>query len=302
MQARPLAGDGSVPDLYADLMIVGSYGMGVDSTAMLGAMHLHGIRPNYLMFADVGSEHDETYEYLPIIQAWLAKVGFPPIVVVRYSPKRFKYEKYVNIWENCVVNSTLPSLAFGRKSCSIKWKGDPMDKHVEALDWAKAEFAAGRQIQRLIGYDCGTKDLKRFASAKQKVEEGKTDPNYHYVYPLNAWKLDREGCEKMIVDHMGIPVPHKSSCFFCPSMKPAEVDALPQEKLEQIVIMEAIAKPKLTKIEGLWRTTTKKKPGMMTTYIQDRKLLPDDRLKACKDNPQLEVRKYLGQPTSGSKL
>lgn len=295
---RPLAGDGSVPDLYADCPIVLSYGLGLDSTAVLGCMHMHGITPNYIMFADVGSEHDETYDYLPVIQEWLRRVGFPQVTVVRYVPKRFKYEPYVNIWENCVVNGTLPSLAFGRKGCSLKWKAAPMDKHLESLDWVKETFAAGKQIQRLIGYDCGDQDLKRFTKAVQKVEDGKTDPRYHYVYPLHAWGLDRIGCAAVVSNHMGLPVPHKSSCFFCPAMKPAEVESLPQDKLEQIVIMEALAAPDLKTVEGLWRKSTKTRPGRMTDFIRDKKLLPEDRLIACIYAPQIEVRKYLGKVRS----
>lgn len=295
MVERPLAGDGTVKDLFVDCPIVLSYGLGLDSTAVLGKLHYHGIRPDYIMFADVGSEHDETYDYLPVIQGWLKQVGFPPVVVVRYTPKRFKYERYVNIWENCVVNRTLPSLAFGRKGCSLKWKAEPMDKHLESLDWVKATFAAGQQIQRLIGYDCGCQDIKRFTKAKQKVEAGKTDPRYHYVYPLQSWGMDRIACAALVVAHMKLPVPHKSSCFFCPAMKPDEVAALPQEKLEQIVIMEALAAPNLQTVEGLWRTSTKTRPGRMTDFIRDRKLLPEDRLIACTHAPQIEVRKYLGK-------
>lgn len=295
MSDRPLAGDGSVPDLYADCPIVVSYGMGVDSTAVLGGLHLHGIVPRYIMFADVGSEHDETYAYLPVIQEWLARVGFPPVIVVRYVPQRFKYERYVNIWENCVVNETLPSLAFGKKGCSLKWKAAPMDKHLESLDWIQQTFQLNQQVQRLIGYDCGTQDIKRFTKATQKVEDGKTDVRYHYVYPLQAWGLDRIGCAGIITQHMKLPLPHKSSCFFCPAMKQWEVMALPQEKLEQIVIMEALAAPNLDTVEGLWRTTTKTKPGRMTDFIKSQKLLPEERLHACQNQPHVEVRKYLGR-------
>ena len=294
MLPRVLAGDGTFHDLYADCPIVVSYGLGLDSTAVLGALKLHGVVPRYIMFADVGSEHDETYDYLPVIQAWLSSVGFPPVVVVRYVPKRFKYGPYVNIWENCVRNATLPSLAFGRKGCSLKWKAQPMDKHLESLDWVKATFAVGKQIQRLIGYDCGVQDIKRFAKAQQKTEDGKTDERYHYVYPLQSLGFDRIQCAAFITAHMGIPIPRKSSCFFCPAMKPEEVLALPQDKLEQIVIMETLATPNLETVEGLWRRSTKTRPGRMTDFIRDRKLLPEDRFIACCFQPQIEVLKYLG--------
>ena len=53
------------------------------------------------------------------------------------------------------------------------------------------------------------------------------------------------------------------------------------EKLARIVIMEARAKPRLTKIEGLWRNGCKgtrggeKKPGSMTQFIRESGLLTE---------------------------
>jgi hypothetical protein len=45
--------------------LVLSYGMGVDSTAVLIGWRRLGRRPDLIMFADVGSEHDSTYRYRP---------------------------------------------------------------------------------------------------------------------------------------------------------------------------------------------------------------------------------------------
>jgi integrase len=52
-------------------------------------------------------------------------------------------------------------------------------------------------------------------------------------------------------------VPPKSSCYFCPAMKPQELHDLTQEKLKRIVVIEARAKPRLTDIDGLWRKPVK---------------------------------------------
>lgn len=284
--SRPLAGDGSVPELYGDAPIAVSYGGGVDSTAILGKLHKHGIMPRYIMFADPGDEFDETYAYFPVISEWLRKMGMPEITTVRYQPKRFKYRPYSTLWQNCVVNKTLPSLAFGRKGCSLKWKGAVMDAHVSKQEWAKECFAKGLQVQRLIGYDCGTKDLKRFVNAKKREEEGKGDPRYHYVYPLQAWHMDRDACVRFIETEMDIPVPHKSSCFYCPSLKAEELRALPVGRLEQIVLMEAIAAPNLIVIKGLWRNKR------MTDFIRAEKLLSEERLQVLTSQPEQELKKY----------
>jgi hypothetical protein len=94
-------------------------GVGVDSVAMLIGLHQRGIRPDLICFADTGGEKPETYLYVPILQQWLRDVDFPPLIVMRYRPPRSDYD---TLYGNCLANETLPSIAFRRKSCSLKWK------------------------------------------------------------------------------------------------------------------------------------------------------------------------------------
>src|SRR4051812_9534237 len=84
-----------------------SYGMGVDSTAMLVEMVKRGIRPDLIQFADTGGELPATYAYRAHIDEYLAAHGFPTVTVVR------KRSKYASLYDNCIGNETLPSLAFG---------------------------------------------------------------------------------------------------------------------------------------------------------------------------------------------
>lgn len=85
-EARRAAG---IPNPDAPLMV--AYGMGVDSTAMLVALARAGVRPDAILFADTGNEKQATYDYEPVIQAWLARVGFPALVTVRYRPRNGRY-------------------------------------------------------------------------------------------------------------------------------------------------------------------------------------------------------------------
>jgi hypothetical protein len=98
---------------YPDSPLVVAYGMGVDSTALLIEFALRGIRPDLILFADTGGEKPETYSYLPVIQSYLARVGFPPVTTVRYVPTRAAYQ---TLEEQCLHTGTLPSLAYGGKS------------------------------------------------------------------------------------------------------------------------------------------------------------------------------------------
>lgn len=51
--------------------LVVSYGMGVDSTALLVGLAARGIRPDAILFADTGAERPETYAYLAPFNRWL---------------------------------------------------------------------------------------------------------------------------------------------------------------------------------------------------------------------------------------
>ena len=101
-----------------------AYGMGVDSTALLVGLVARGIRPDYILFADIGAEKEATYEYLPIIQAYLKKNGFPPVTVVKYTPK---FAPYTTLEGNMVMNATLPGAAFNLPSCTVKFKIIPQE-------------------------------------------------------------------------------------------------------------------------------------------------------------------------------
>ena len=261
--------------------LVLAYGMGVDSTALLVGWQARGIRPDLILFADVGSEKPATYAYLPVIQDWLARVGFPPVVTVRYQPRDFKnWPPYRTLGQNCLTNGTLPSLAFGFKSCSLKWKVAPQDAYVHEWGPAQTAWIAGQRVVRAIGYDAGPADSRRYAHA-----EGHLDPDFDYLYPLREWGWDREECAARIRE-AGLPVPVKSACFFCPSSKPHELHELPKDQLRTIVVMESRATPRLRTIQGLWRNGVKgvrsgqTKPGRMTDYIRERQLLPGDEIEA----------------------
>jgi hypothetical protein len=258
-----------------DLPLVVSYGMGVDSTAMLVGLVERQRRPELILFADLGDEKPATYAYLDIMQAYLREHHFPKITVVRYKPKRFKHEPYSTLFGNCWANRTLPSLAFGRKSCSNKWKIAPMDKYVKRF--YEARFAEGKQVTRAIGYDAGPKDSCRGGNITD-------DKRFRYWYPLRDWGWDRDRCKEEIAK-AGLPVPCKSACFFCPSTQKAELCALAKEQpmlAALSIAMEDRARPNFKKIDGLWRTGCKgtrkpeaRKPGSWRKYLEEMGLMED---------------------------
>ncbi|MCH9837497.1 hypothetical protein K0U83_17670 [bacterium] len=246
--------------------VVVSYGLGVDSTAMLIGLHARGIKPDAILFADTGAEKDATYDYLPVVNGWLRSVGWPEVTVVRNtpSPDRLKHwPAYETLESNCTSNATLPSLAYGRKACSLKWKAGPMDK------WVRREFATelkGGKVRRLIGYDDSPADRRRFAKVKDRHSD-----NWRFEYPLIEWGWTRDRC-KEVIREAGLPVPPKSACYFCPSTHSEELDDMKTKYLRRIVAIEARAAAHNTKVSGLWRSKA------MTDYIRDAELLPADEI------------------------
>lgn len=249
-----------------DMPIIVSYGMGVDSTALLVALRNSNIIPDAILFADVGNEHPETNMYKPVIDRWLADNGFPAITVVRYIPKKFKHGRYSTLYGNCVRNKTLPGISFGPKSCSMKWKGQPLDK------WVLKNYPK-TITQRLIGYDASTKDQARCGGVVETKSE-----NFTWLYPLAFMGWDRDRCIQEISE-AGLMVPHKSACWFCAGTSKDELSKLAAEypRLAALAIkMEDIARPNLRIIEGLWGRSVKgtrkpesKRPGSWKEFISN---------------------------------
>ena len=217
--------------------LVVSYGMGLDSTALLVEMHNRGMRPDLIMFSDLGGEKPETYAYLAIINAWLMTVGFPLITVVSFVPVR---ASYTTLEGKCLANGVVPSITLNRHQCALVFKRDVQVKFLRAHQPAIDCLEAGGRIINAIGYDNSTADQKRATKSRkfqanvrkqiaERAAEGKGPladqwqvANCDMTYYLQDWNLERPALAK-IIEAAGLPVPVKSACFFCGASTPAEV-------------------------------------------------------------------------------
>jgi hypothetical protein len=247
---------------FPDCPLAVAYGLGVDSTAMLVEFVRRGVRPDLVLFADTGGEKPETYAYLPVIQRYLAVAGFPAVTTVRYEPRRAAYH---TLEQQCLHTGTLPSLAYGGKSCSLKYKRTPQDRYILRRYPPAEVVGAGRRVVRAIGFEAG-EERRTFAHevrAAGPEADGRMSReawlDRHYFanwYPLLEWGYDRERC-RGIIAAAGLPVPPKSACFFCPASKKAEIRWLGErhpELLERALEIERNAQAKLTSVRGLGRS------------------------------------------------
>jgi hypothetical protein len=76
-------------------------------------------RPHNWAVVDLRAErrYARARNYLRVIRPFLTRVGFPDVTVVRYQPRTAPYQ---TLEGQCLHTGTLPSLAYGGKSCSLK--------------------------------------------------------------------------------------------------------------------------------------------------------------------------------------
>ncbi len=136
---------------------------------------------------------------------------------------------YENLENECLRNHNLPAIAYGFRSCSDKWKQAPQTKFMNRLGI--------KEYTKAIGF--GVDELHR------------AKPYPGNWYPMIEWKWNRNDCIEAI-KRTGLKVPPKSSCFFCPAMRKAEIKALSPDLYERALAMERNAN--LTSIKGLGRS------------------------------------------------
>lgn len=207
-----------------------SYGAGSNSTAMLVEMVLRGEPCDAIVFADTGGERHETYDYIVMFSAWLFSRGYPEIVTVKNDGMHKTLEA------ECLTNCRIPSVAFGFKSCSDKYKRRPFVKWLKTQQWPLSNLTV------CIGFDADEPH-------RANRSAGSTDP-YAKRFPLIEWEMGRDECLDTI-RAAGLPLPGKSACFFCPNSKPREILSLPLSLLDRALTLEANAD--LTSMAGLGR-------------------------------------------------
>lgn len=225
-----------------DLLAV-SYGGGDNSWAMLLGMAERGIRPDFIAMADTKGEKPNTYSHLrEVAMPWVARTWGLEIQIVK--------KLYAGEWEGlegqCLRHGELPSLAYGRRSCSQKYKH-------EMLERALAEYMQARAYTlavKAIGYHAMEGYRARKAPLRKEIRAGIVEG---YWYPLIEWQWRPEDCIAAGKRH-GLPMPGKSACFFCPASKPSEVFALRDNHpglLARALEIESRAQPNLTTKRGL---------------------------------------------------
>jgi hypothetical protein len=222
--------------------LVVAWGGGVNSTAVLVGLAQIGVRPDLILFADTGGEKPETYQFRKTMNRWLFRHDFPLIQTVVASTKTSK-----SLEDQCLNNGTLPSIVFGWRTCSQRWKLEAQEKFINGWPMAVDSWGRGEKIVQIIGYH---------ADEPWRIKDH-SGPKADLAYPLVEWGWGQWECLEQL-SSAGLPDPGKSACFFCPSSTKKEVISLSirhPDLFFRAVHMESVAASsgKTHSVDGLGR-------------------------------------------------
>jgi len=206
-----------------------SFGAGVQTTALL-VLIAQGRwpRPDAIVFADTGNEHQETYTYLAEVSGPYARANGLEITVLGSDWRTGHYaadlETYCRQWR--IVPGTWV------RWCTDRYKVRPIIRYVRRVMKAtKAE-----PIEGWIGIS--TDENRRAVMSSMDFQTRR--------YPLIELGLSRDDCAAIIRD-AGLPAPPKSGCWFCPFQKQARWHQLKRESpdlFDRALYLEENAKTK----------------------------------------------------------
>ncbi len=203
------------------------FGGGVDSTALL-AIHFDRDRASRIL----GIEREKIDRHLPHFDSVVhADPGFEwPVTVknVEYARQECQkrgielnvvrdgsFERGILDW--CLHTGSVPLLPGARHACSNRFKRQPINK------WAKDKWGKGAKVGWILGIEANEGyRSKRFNVTKGELDNSGLDIDQYYPMGEKELNIDRETA-KSFLEEIGWPYIHKSSCMFCPFMKPHEI-------------------------------------------------------------------------------
>lgn len=191
-----------------------SYGGGVQSTALLvlateGKLRdIMGGEIDAALFSNTGddSEHPATLEFVRnVATPWAAERG----LTIHELNRTTKDGEIETLWGRAThpekrslpIPVRLSNGAPASRHCTVDFKIKVLQK------WIK-QHGASADDPAVVAVGISTDEFQRANNKSDAVFERR-------VFPLLTLRLSRADCE-VIIKKSGLPVPPKSSCFFCP--------------------------------------------------------------------------------------
>lgn len=189
-----------------------SLGAGVQSSAVLAmsALGLRGCpRADVAIFADTQDEPQWVYDHLTVLQTFGVKHGLE--VVTTTIGKLSEHLQALANGETKFAN--IPAWTLGRdgnagilrRQCTREFKIAPLEQEVRRRLGYVSRQRVKHAVRVLIGIS-----LDEAIRAKPARTTWVTA-----LHPLLDARMDRQACKELLVE-VGLPVPNKSSCVYCP--------------------------------------------------------------------------------------
>lgn len=191
-----------------------AYGGGVQSTCLLVLAAQRRIDFPLFLMANVGddSEHPATMRYVREVATPYAEAHG---IEVRILDRRTRDGEVETLWGRLLKEGSrslpipvrMSNGAPGNRSCTADFKIRVIGKELKRL-------GATPEAPITVGVGISLDEI-------QRINSRKSEPYERLVYPLvsvgedTGLKLRRDDCAR-IIREAGLPVPPKSSCFFCP--------------------------------------------------------------------------------------
>ena len=185
-----------------------SHGGGVQTTALLVLAATGRINYRTFVFANVGDDSEDplTLRYLREIAQPYAKEHDIEIHEIA-RPGDTLFQRLVSDRRSVDIPVRMANGAPGNRNCTAEYKIKVVGR------WLKANGATP-QAKATLAVGISKDELHR-------VNTRKAMPYEDITYPLLDLRMSRADCAQVIRD-AGLPVPPKSSCWFCPFHTPQQ--------------------------------------------------------------------------------
>jgi len=259
-------------------MKVFSYGGGVQSTAALVLAAQSKIDYHTFLFCNVGldSENPATLTYVQeVVKPYVLRHGIDLIELQKHRRNKEVDTVYGRLTRpesrSIGIPIRMANGAPGNRTCTVDFK------ILVVARWTK-RHGATKEAPAMVGLGISLDEFQRMRS-ESSVEHETLD------YPLITLRLDRSACIQIIRD-AGLPVPPKSSCWFCPFHSVQAWQEMRQQQPDlfiKAVALEQLINERRAKLgrDQVWLTNRLKPLDKVTTDLTQHALFASDETDTC---------------------
>jgi len=256
----------------SEVLRVFSFGGGVQSTAALVLQAQGKINFPTFLFANVGSdsENPATIEYVERYSKPYAEAHGIELIELQRANKDGKLLTILDAIERDDKSIPIPLRGMNgapvfKRNCTVDYKIRVIAK------WHKAHGATADNSS-VTGLGISYDELERMRTRRDDIKHEILE------YPLVDLRLTRRDCIK-IIQESGLPVPPKSSCYFCPFHSPNEWKRMRQQEpklFTQSVEIERAMNVKLERIGHKRKAWLTRFAKPLDEAIGDQLMFPED--------------------------